>query len=367
MCVTSNALKNGSGKFQIPNCVYMFASSTYSAPNDGSHVRECIAASKKRLFNTSTHVVLGGGGIYGLTYIGALLELCNYNEVVYARWTESLRAVAGTSAGTVVGIMMVAGVNPWRMRDIVHKSGLSRVMDSMLDISLKQIKQIAQSNAVSSGEKVDDVARDLVLRLTGSSDTTFGQFYETTHRNFVVVVTNGTTSMAEFWNHENKPNLQLWKAIRCSTCIPGVFAPPVIDGVAYFDGGVTCNLPCHLFPPASTLSLFVHTLFKTQSYSTLLSTVMHSLAVYMSSAQLGPMRMSPTLAFRAVPCAASSADTGVLGPYAFDVSVDVMDALIEDGCRSVRSVLTRDAVVATLLVLKVLSCWRSQTVGTPEL
>jgi predicted acylesterase/phospholipase RssA len=335
----------------------MFASSAYSVAGDGSHARECLAASKKRLFLTSTHVVLGGGAIYGLTYIGALMELCNYNEATYARWTETLKAVAGTSAGTVVGIMMAAGVNPWRMRDIVHKSGLSRVMESMLDISLKKI---TQGNAVSSGEKVDEVAKDLVHRLTGSRDTTFRQFYESTRRNFVMVVTNGTTSMAEFWNHESKPNLELWRGIRCSTSIPGVFAPPIIDNVAYFDGGVTCNLPCHLFPPCTTLSLFVHTLFKTQSYSTLLSTVMHSLAVYMSSSQLGAMRMSHTLAFRAVPCAVSSADTGVLGPYAFDVSTDLMDALIEDGCRSVRAVLTRDALVAVLLLLVVLSCSRKR-------
>ena len=325
----------------------MFTSSSHTECRPGD-CKSLLDASKSRLFNSSTHIVMGGGGIYGVMYIGVLMELCGYDEAVYAAWSSRLVGVAGTSAGTVIGLMVAAGMNPWRMRATVHAAGLSRVMDGMLDLSLTEIRQ---SSAVTSGKTLDEVVQEFVLRVTGRTDTTFHQFFLKTRRNFVVVVTNAVTSMAEFWNYKTRPELELWKAIRCSSSIPGLFPAPVINGTAFFDGGVTCNLPCHLFPPRATLSLFVHAVFKEMSSVKLLATILQGLVIYMSSAQLGPMRMSPMLAFRAVPCCTCSADTGLLGPYAFDAPLDAMDALMSDGCRSVRSVMQRDVLAAVMLLV----------------
>ena len=310
-----------------------------------------LRASNARLFHSSTHIVMGGGAIYGMMYIGVLMELCGYDKRAFAGWLHRLRAVAGTSAGTVIGLMLAAGMDPWEMRSVVHTSGLTRVMDGLLDITLSDLQH---TNAVTSGRRVDGVVQDLVKRVTGRVDTTFQQFYASTGRNFVVVVTNADTSMSEFWNHETQPHLELWRAIRCSTSIPGLFPPPVVKGVAFFDGGVTCNLPCHLFPPHTTLSLFVHAVFKQPTHTKLIATILHGLMIYMSSAQLGPMRMSHVLAFRAIPCCVYSADTGILGPYAFDVSAAAMDDLIRDGCRSARAVLIRDLLLSIMLFIHVL-------------
>ena len=286
--------------------------------------------------------------MYGIMYIGVLMELCGYSQRQYKEWVSRLEAVAGTSAGTVIGVMVAAGLDPWEMREIVHTCGMSRIMDGLLDATLSEL---THTNAVSSGTCVDDVVKGLVQRVTGSAETTFKDFYTKTRRNFVVVVTNADTSMAEFWNHETRPGLELWRAIRCSTSIPGLFPPPFVKGVAFFDGGVTCNLPCHLFPPEKTLSLFVHAVFKQPTHTKLVATILHGLMIYMSSAQLGPMRMSHVLAFRAVPCCTHTADTGILGPYAFNVSVSAMDDLIRDGARSARAVLTRDILLVIMLFI----------------
>ena len=327
-----------------------FSSSTHTFFRHGECL-DLLNASKTRLFKNSTHIVMGGGSIYGIMYIGVLMELCGYDKAIYAAWVSRLQAVAGTSAGTVVGIMLAAGLNPWEMRDVVHTCGLSRVMDGLLEITLAELQN---TNAVTSGTRVDNVVKDLVKRVTGNAETTFREFYKTTGRDFVIVVTNADTSMAEFWNHETRPDLELWRAIRCSTSIPGLFPPPVVKGVAFFDGGVTCNLPCHLFPPHRTLSLFVHAVFKQHTHTKLIATILHGLMIYMASAQLGPMRMSHVLAFRAVPCCVHTADTGILGPYAFDVSITAMDDLIRDGSRSARAVLTRDILLAIMLFVSVI-------------
>lgn len=309
-----------------------------------------VTAVRRRLFLSARHIVMGGGAVYGVMYLGVLMELCSYSKALYAAWASKLVAIAGTSAGTVVGIMVAAGMDPWEMRTIMHRSGLSRVFDSMLDISLGEMQKRC---AVGSGTSVDDVAKDLVRNVTGNSETTFAQFFATTKREFVVVVTNAQTLMAEFWSHKTKPQMELWRAIRCSTSIPGLFPPPVIDDVPYFDGGLTCNLPCHLYPPTQTLSLFVHTPFRQPRYTQLFDTITNGLAVYMSAAQLGPMRMSHALAFRGIPCSTFLADTGILGPLAFDATPAMFDALIDDGTRCARSVFIRDMMVAAMLLSQV--------------
>ena len=334
----------------------MFTSSAHTSCSAGA-CKTFLDASKRRLFDTSTHIVMGGGGIYGIMYIGVLMELCGYNKACYTAWSSRLIGVAGTSAGSVIGLMVATGMDPWAMQATVHQSGLSRVMDGMLDLTLSEI---GKSSAVTSGRTLDSVVQDLVRRVTGRADTTFKELFLKTRRNFVVVVTNANTSMAEFWNHKTRPTLEIWKAIRCSSSIPGLFPAPIIDGIAFFDGGVTCNLPCHLFPPEVTLSLFVHAVFKEMSTTKLLATILHGLMIYMSSAQLGPMRMSYVLAFRAVPCRTCCADTGILGPYAFDAPTSAMDALILDGCRSARSVVQRDVLAAVMLLVHVLAIYNKK-------
>lgn len=329
------------------NSLHMFEASACTNVPRGSGCEQLFEAIRKRLFHNTRYAILGGGGVYGVMYIGALMELCGYSRTQYAAWASKLRGVAGTSVGSVIGIMLAAGLDPWDMRSIVRQSGLARVMDSVLDIPLEEMQKRC---AVGSGARVDDVARDLVRTVTGNPETTFEQFYAKTRREFVVTVTNGKSSTAEFWSYKNKPDMPLWQAIRCSTSVPGIFPPYDIDGVLFFDGGVTCNLPCHLYTPAQTLSLFTHGAFKQPSYTKITDMMLHGLQMYMSAAQLGPMRMSCKLAARGIPCVTHQSNTGILGPFAFDATPAMFDDLIVDGARCVRGVMFRDVLLVCCLV-----------------
>lgn len=324
----------------------MLSSSVFVDVPKDNPCKALFEGTRCRLFDNTKYIVLGGGAVYGIMYIGVLMELCRFSKTKFASWMSKLRGVAGTSAGTVVGIMLAAGMDPWDMRNVLHKSGLHRVLESFTFTS--------SSLNMNSSDKVDDVAKDLVISVTGRVDTTFAEFYAKTKREFVIVVTNGKTSMAEFWSYKNKPNIELWRAIRCSTSVPGLFTSPVIDDTTYFDGGVTCNLACHLFPPKLTLSLFVHSKFKQPCYANIVETILHSLTVYMSIAQLGPMRMSAALASRAIPCVVHKANTGLFGPFAFDATPDMYDALIDDGARCARGLMMRDTLLCCMLMLRLL-------------
>lgn len=60
---------------------------------------------------TDIAVALGGGGIKGIAHVGALQKL------VEAGYT--IKAVAGTSAGGIVGAMIAAGYSPIELKDII--------------------------------------------------------------------------------------------------------------------------------------------------------------------------------------------------------------------------------------------------------
>ena len=95
------------------NSLHMFEASACTNVPRGSGCEQLFEAIRKRLFHNTRYAILGGGGVYGVMYIGALMELCGYSRTQYAAWASKLRGVAGTSVGSVIGIMLAAGLDPW--------------------------------------------------------------------------------------------------------------------------------------------------------------------------------------------------------------------------------------------------------------
>lgn len=305
-------------------------------------LKTILRCTRYRLFTSSRHVVLGGGALYGVMYIGALMHLCHYSRSEYAKWAARVSDVAGTSAGALIGLMVVTGMDPWLMRRCVHTCGLAKLLQGMLDANLNMV---VEQLALSSGAAADGMFQQFVAAITGRSDTTFLELHARTRRRFVVVVTSGVHDGPEYWSHLTKPDMPVWLALRCTTSVPGLFAPPVINGVLYFDGGLACNLPCHIFPPSSTLSLFVNSRASKEPVN-IRTLLMKVISAFTASSQVSAMRSTPMFAFRAVPCVTSSALP--LGAFQFDAAGPTLDALIIDGIRSVQAVMLRDAYLVVL-------------------
>jgi predicted acylesterase/phospholipase RssA len=297
------------------------------------------------LLGSSRHVVLGGGAMYGLMFVGALRTLCNNDPKSYAAWYARVTDVAGTSMGAIVGFLLVAGLDPWAMQALAVAVNLARVLDDVGDVDLMSKCALASGNAIVA------TAKQLVLDVTGSADTTFAQLHARTKRRFVVVVTNGATGLTEYWDHVTRGTMPIATALRCTASIPGVFVTPVIDGAPIFDGGITCNVACHMFPPSATLTLFVSSgqcVRQSPGWRGVLTQVYE---LYSNAAQLGPMRALPVLAFRAVPCCMLQT-IGPLGAFSFDADTAAVDALVQAGARSVAAVLCRDLCLVTVALLK---------------
>ncbi len=321
-------------------------------------VRYAAACTVDRLFTSTRHVVLGGGAMYGIMYVGVFMALCQHDPVKYQRWFRDVESVGGTSAGALIGFLVVCGLDPWAQRACVEKCGLNRIMHGILDVPADEI---LSQRGISSGRALDEITQDVVEYTTGRRDTTFAQLRDATQRRFVVVVSNGSTNRTEYWSADTRPDMPVWLALRCTSSVPCLFAAPRVDGCPMYDGGLTCNVPCHLFDRHATLTLLIHgrPCHDPRDLASLLGQIM---TLYTCAAQIGPMRTAPILALRSVPCA-PTIDIGPLGPYSFGAAPEVVDDLVLEGCASVQGVVLRDVCVTALLFITLVTSLHSSRTG----
>ena len=313
----------------------------------------------------------------GIMYIGVLSELTLASATVFSAWHKQLKGVAGASAGAIVAFLVAAGVQPKEMEVFLGDTPLGSVSASATSSS---VADMLQRGAVCDPGQLDTVLQELVRRVlhTPGWNPTLADLATRGGPDLVVVVTNAITGVVDFWKASSHPTVPVWFALRASASVPGLFPAAVWEGVPYLDGGVTCNLPCHLFPARQTLSLFVHmggpedlhlaaappAMHPKPDNDTTADALAESLMQvvrkggrmvqwYMCAAQLGPLRASVDRIARCVPCVpvCASALLGPTGAFSFDADAKARDALMQDGARSVHAVVARDVLLLAYVLL----------------
>ena len=330
----------------------------------------------RALFDDTRFVVFGGGAMLGAMFIGALQALCGQDPDRYARWVRRLRGAAGTSAGAILAFLVVAGVNPWDMKALMDRHNVGAVLG---DVKTPQLQEVIARGSLSSGAALDALLQGLVGDVLGDGDAAAGDPAALTlgawaKPELVITVTNAVTGIAEFWSAATQPDVPVWVALRASASVPGLFPAVTWQGTPYHDGGVTCNLPCHLFDPRLTLTLMVHVgpapspstaspsaspcasldpATLVQHLAATATTTLRIVQWYMCAAQMGPMRSMPALTLRCVPCMPlqSAALLGRSGAFAFEAVSSVADTLLADGAACVRGAVARIVCIGTLVFL----------------
>ena len=335
-------------------------------------VRTMFATAKRQWLQTTEYVVVGGAGMHGLMYIGVLMGLCNHDRDTYVAWSSRVKGLAGASAGALVSFMMACGLDPWQMRREIVLCDLGRVVDHVSQTSMEDMRKMG---ALTSGKAADDATRELVFRLCGCTETTFRALQARTGRTFIVTVSNADTGRTEYWSHWTKPDMPVWLALRCSSSVPVIFNAHSVHGNSIYDGGISCNIPCHLFPSHATLTLFSFMNYKTTSAMPMptptptsvptptqppstskLAEISTLAKMTWMNQQLGPMRAVPMYAVRSVPCIAAG---NAVSAYTYNATQSEIDVLICSGLASLHGVLLRNLLIAIVYALTVATArWR---------
>ena len=156
-------------------------------------------------------LVLGSGGARGHAHIGVIRAIEERGLTI--------RNIAGTSMGAVVGGIYAAGelatYTEWAEQ--LTKSDVVR----LLDFSFTR-------TSIFKGERIFDVLKELI----GDRQI------EDLDRGFTAVATD-IGEQREIWLNKGS----LFRAVRASTAVPGVFSPVELDGRTLVDGGLVNPIP----------------------------------------------------------------------------------------------------------------------------
>jgi len=179
-----------------------------------SRNRGDIARAVRRLVGRPTGLVLSGGGARGIAHVGVIAAIVEAGIPI--------DYVCGTSMGAIFAACLALGFDIARMRAEVHE--LFAKPFALYDVTLP-------ISSLLAGKKLDRVLQ----RQLGQADI------EDLWLPFFCVSTD--LSRAKLIVHERG---SLWKSVRASCSIPGIFPPLPLEGRTLVDGGLVDNLPLDL-------------------------------------------------------------------------------------------------------------------------
>jgi NTE family protein len=182
------------------------------------------------------NLVLSGGSIRGIAHIGAIQNLV---EKKYLNLSK-LKAFAGTSAGALIGCLVVLKFDIKEIWDFVLSIDTAKLIN--LDLLL-----FFNKCGIESGQIIYNLMEEILTKKTGISNINFKQLNEITGINYTIVGSCLTTKEVVYYNHINTPTFEVSLAIRISISMPGFFIPVTINDKKYIDGAILDNYPMDLF------------------------------------------------------------------------------------------------------------------------
>lgn len=236
-----------------------------------------------------TNLVLRGGGMKGIGYIGVVNALERLNLL------PSVQRIAGTSAGAINAACIAVGMSATELKtlndtlDMQEQMGTgSKASDQLvtlgknmnpfaksatrlletLDVTFRDTIErrvnadIVQCSALSSNDK----QQLLNLLASKQHSITFGDLRRLTQavpgcfKELTLVGYDSTHKKVIYFNADTYPDLAIAAAARISMSIPFIFKPVYLDGKKMVDGGVGSNLPTEAVNPYASKPSFADAL-----------------------------------------------------------------------------------------------------------
>jgi NTE family protein len=154
-------------------------------------------------------VALGSGAARGLAHIGVLMALED-NDI-------RVDIVSGSSAGALVGSLYCCGISPYIMSELAIQ--IERKM--WVDLTVPR-------RGFIKGDRIEELIKLL----------TKNRRIEDTKKRLSIIATDIKHSRKQVFT-----NGLIYKAVRASLSIPGVFVPVRLDDMVLVDGGVIDRVP----------------------------------------------------------------------------------------------------------------------------
>lgn len=202
------------------------------------------------------NLVIKGGGVLGMAYTGALLELEKRCEL------KHLERIAGTSAGAIVGTLLALKYTSKEIFDISSETDFRSFEDGRLLDKMN----VADRYGINPGDAFLEWITEKITRKGFKVKATFADLHKGDMLDLNVFATDLNSQCLTQFSYEKTPNVCVSEAVRASMSIPLFFdafqfSNGIPDNHIYVDGGVVFNYPISCFDNGyenhETLGLFV--------------------------------------------------------------------------------------------------------------
>lgn len=192
-------------------------------------------------------ICLSGGGVKGISYIGALSFL---EENEYINFDNILNLV-GTSSGSIICFFLSIGYSLKELEDFVLQFDFKKLEpDVNCNIFLSEY-------GIDDGIKIMTTIRTFLIEKLDKQDITFKELYELRNKKLKVFTTNFTLARSEIFSYDTTPDVSVLLAIRMSICVPLLFTPVKYNDCYYVDGGITYNFGLNYCNHSSTIGIAI--------------------------------------------------------------------------------------------------------------
>ncbi len=177
------------------------------------------------------NLALSGGGVWGISYAGAFEELENLGIL------QQIRCVAGTSAGSMAGLLLALGYTGAEISQKISATDYARFLDK------GNVNQILTQYGYFNGSYTHALFHDWVRGKLGSAEATFSDLIEAGGLDLRVYATNLNTRQIHEFSYQKTKQVPLADAVRASISVPLFFTATDIEGQIFLDGGTIFDFP----------------------------------------------------------------------------------------------------------------------------
>jgi predicted acylesterase/phospholipase RssA len=207
-----------------------------------------------------THLVLSGGGMRGVMFIGALRYL--FLENLH----KDITHISSNSIGSYIGLMLALKITIEDIEKILYEIVAD---DDLCYIPVKNYFRIITDFGITSIDLFTlRFKQFLKIKYPDfNEDITFKEFSKRFGVNLYISTTNVNRCENCIFSLEETPDVSVFLACEASMAIPFIFKPIKINSEYYYDGLLTNNFPIKVFSNVPKENIIGMIIYKTKHKS----------------------------------------------------------------------------------------------------
>lgn len=220
-------------------------------------------------------LVLSGGGINGIIYIGIIKYLEEQNLI------NNFDIFVGTSIGSLINTLIILDYKSHEIEEFILEFNFS-------DIIKFNILNLFSDYGIDDGVLFEILIKCFIRNKLKRDNITLLELYNITKKRNIIITCNISKNKCIYMDHISHPNLEIITALKMSTCIPFYFKPVSYKNELFVDGSLVCHFGINIFDENDTEVLgillknnnIVHTDSSFENYISLLLNLYTNLNKY---------------------------------------------------------------------------------------